>query len=58
MKSILRITTASMAILGLAAVATPAMAGPGQVDLQVETGYYPAPAYVQPRVIYEAPAPD
>lgn len=57
MKSILKFAAASLALAGLAAVATPAIAGPGRVELVVGNGYYAAPVYVPPRVIYEAPVP-
>lgn len=56
MKSFLRIAAASLALAGLAAVDTPAIAGPGGVAVVVGNGYYAAPVYVPPRVIYEAPA--
>lgn len=57
MKSILKFAAASLALAGLAAVATPAVAGPGHVELRVDSGYYAAPVYAPPRVIYEAPVP-
>ena len=57
MKSILKIAAASLALAGLAAVATPAVASPGHVEFRVDSGYYPAPVYAPPRVIYEAPVP-
>lgn len=57
MKTLLKIAAASLALAGMTALATPAIAGPGHVELRVQTGYYAPPVYVQPRVIYEAPAP-
>jgi hypothetical protein len=57
MKTLLKIAAASLALAGMTALATPAIAGPGHVELRVQTGYYSPPVYVQPRVIYEAPAP-
>jgi hypothetical protein len=58
MKSIFKIATAVLALTGLTAVTTPAVAGQGRVELRVDDGYYAAPLYVAPRVVYEAPAPD
>jgi hypothetical protein len=57
MKTLLRIAVASLALAGMTALATPAIAGPGHAELRVQTGYYSAPVYGQPRVVYEAPAP-
>jgi hypothetical protein len=48
MKSILKFAAASLALAGLAAVATPAVAGPGRVDVVVGNGYNAAPVYVPP----------
>lgn len=58
MKSILKSAVASFAfaLAGLTAVSTPAVAGPGRAEFRLDNGYYPATVYVQPRVIYEAPA--
>lgn len=57
MKSIIKIAAASLALAGLAAVATPAVASSRHVELSADNGYYAAPVYVPPRVIYEAPVP-
>lgn len=57
MKSILKIAGASLTLAALAAVSAPAFAGPARVELSFGNGYYQQQEYVQPRVIYEAPAP-
>lgn len=57
MKSILKIAGASLTLAALAAVSTPVFAGPARVELSLGNGYYPQQEYVQPRAIYEAPAP-
>jgi hypothetical protein len=57
MKSILKIAGASLTLAVLAAVSTPVFASPARVELSFGNGYDQQQAYVQPRVIYEAPAP-
>jgi hypothetical protein len=57
MKFIFKIAAASLGLAAIAAVATPAFAGPARVELSIGNGYYQPQTYVQPEVIYEAPAP-
>lgn len=53
MKSILKTVAASVALVGLTAMAAPAFAGPGHVEFRVDSGYRPPPVYVEPRVVYD-----
>jgi hypothetical protein len=57
MKSIFKIATAVLALASLTVVTTQAVAGQGRVELRVDDGYYAAPVYVAPRVVYAEPAP-
>lgn len=57
MKSIFKLAAASLGLVAIAAVSTPALAGPARVEISVGNGYYQAQAYPPPRVVYEAPAP-
>lgn len=57
MKTIFKLAAASLGLAAIAAVSTPAFAGPARVELSIGNGYYQPQGYVQPQVIYEAPAP-
>jgi hypothetical protein len=57
MKSIFKIAVASLGLAAIAAVSTPSFAGPAHVELSIGNGYYQPQTYVQPEVIYQAPAP-
>lgn len=57
MKSILRTAAASLTLAAMAAISSPAFAHQDRAELRFGNGQDQQRAYVQPGVIYEAPAP-